>query len=198
MAELPKYYYLKPRISWISGSELEVSINDCSDIEVVEVPKTGIGDLSDGFHTFNELYYQRMMLFAVLVKAYKSKAWKSLYHADGQKPFGGGWFIVGITTPEGDYTYHYKDEYWDLFDCEELPIGKPWDGHTAEDVPRLCSLGPKDVTSCGECNRWRPVRKRGNELKIGWCAFEQQFREESEYCSKGRPKEAENDADIPN
>lgn len=42
-----------------------------------EIPETGIGDLSDGYHTFNGLYYQRMILFAVLVKAYKSKAWKS-------------------------------------------------------------------------------------------------------------------------
>ena len=25
-----------------------------------------IGDFSDGYHTFNELYYQRMMLFAVI------------------------------------------------------------------------------------------------------------------------------------
>lgn len=80
MAELPKYFYLKPRIvSRASAAKNEITVDDCSDIEVVEVPETGIGDLSDGFHTFNELYYQRMILFAALVKAYKSKAWKSLY-----------------------------------------------------------------------------------------------------------------------
>lgn len=33
----------------------------------VEIPATGIGDLSDGYHTFNSLYYQRMILFAALV-----------------------------------------------------------------------------------------------------------------------------------
>lgn len=27
-----------------------------------------IEDVSDGFHTFKQLYYQRMMLFAVIVK----------------------------------------------------------------------------------------------------------------------------------
>ena len=27
-----------------------------------------------------------------------------------------------------------------MFDCEELPVGKHWDGHTEEDVTRLFSL----------------------------------------------------------
>jgi len=99
-----------------------------------------IGDLSDGYHTFNQLYYQRMMLFAALVKQNKGRAWKSHRHEDGELCFGGGWFVVGITTPEGEYTYHYEDKYFDLFDCEELPAGKHWDGHTETDVTRLLSL----------------------------------------------------------
>ena len=99
-----------------------------------------IGDLSDGFHTFNDLYYQRMILFATLVKTYKDRAWKSLRHEDGELCFGGGWFIVGIDTPEGSYTYHYKAKYFDLFDCDILDYGKHWDGHTGKDVTRLLSL----------------------------------------------------------
>lgn len=99
-----------------------------------------IGDLSDGFHTFNSLYYQRMMLFATIVKQNKDKAWKSLRHEDGELCFGGGWFVVGIDTPEGSYTYHYEDNYFSLFDCEELECGKHWDGHTEKDVTRLLSL----------------------------------------------------------
>lgn len=99
-----------------------------------------IGDFSDGYHTFNQLYYQRMILFATIVKQNKSKAWKSLRHEDGELCFGGKWFIVGIDTPEGSYTYHYHTDYYDLFDCEELPKGKHWDGHTEEDVTRLLSL----------------------------------------------------------
>jgi len=99
-----------------------------------------IGDLSDGYHTFNQLYYQRMMLFAALVKQNRSNAWKSLRHEDGELCFGGGWFIVGIDTPEGSYTYHYEDKYFDVFDCEELERGKHWDGHTEKDVTRLLSL----------------------------------------------------------
>ena len=103
-----------------------------------------IDDLSDGFHTFRQLYYQRMILFAAIVKQNKDRAWKSLRHEDGELCFGGGWFIVGIDTPEGSYTYHYENMYFDLFDCEILDYGKHWDGHTEKDVTRLLSL--QDVT----------------------------------------------------
>lgn len=99
-----------------------------------------IGEVSDGFHTFNGLYKQRMILFAALVKAYKDNAWKSYRHEDGEYCFGGGWFIVGIDTPEGSYTYHYENKYWYMFDCIDLPRGKHWDGHTEKDVTRLLSL----------------------------------------------------------
>ena len=37
-----------------------------------------IGELSDGFHTFNSLYHQRAILFATIVNTYKELA-KSLY-----------------------------------------------------------------------------------------------------------------------
>lgn len=99
-----------------------------------------IDDLSDGFHTFRQLYYQRMMLFAAIVKQNRDKAWKSLRHEDGDLCFGGGWFIVGIDTPEGSYTYHYESNFYSLFECEELERGKHWDGHTEKDVTRLLSL----------------------------------------------------------
>lgn len=112
--------------------------------KVVEIPETGIGDLSDGYHTFNGLYEQGMILFAALVKAYKGKAWKSYRHEDGEYCFGGGWFIVGVDTPEGSYTYHYENKYWDMFDCVDLPRGKHWDGHTEADAEtRLMSLEPE-------------------------------------------------------
>ena len=112
---------------------------------ICEVAKVNsIGEVSDGFHTFNGLYEQRMILFAALVKAYKDKAWKSYRHEDGEYCFGGGWFIVGIDTPEGSYTYHYENKYWDMFDCVELPRAKHWDGHTEADAEtRLMSLNPE-------------------------------------------------------
>lgn len=108
--------------------------------DVREVPSGGIGEMSDGYHTFNGLYYQRMVLFSALVNAYQDRAWKSWKHEDGELCFGGGWFIVGIDTPQGSYTYHYEDKYWNWFECEELPVAKHWDGHTEKDVTRLLSL----------------------------------------------------------
>ena len=111
-----------------------------------------IDDLSDGFHTFRQLYYQRMMLFATIVKQNKDKAWKSLRHEDGELCFGGGWFVVGIDTPEGSYTYHYEDNYFSLFDCIELERGKHWDGHTEKDVTRLLSLPSVQLDPCDVCD----------------------------------------------
>lgn len=139
--------------------------------DVLSIPDGGIGEVSDGYHTFNGLYYQRMVLFATLVKQNKDKSWKSLRHEDGELCFGGGWFIVGIDTPDGSYTYHYEDNFWSMFDCQELPVAKHWDGHTEKDVTRLLSLAdvqivkhskwkldgepPWYVRECPECNeKW--------------------------------------------
>lgn len=99
-----------------------------------------IGEFSDGFHTFNSLYHQRAVLFATLVNTYSSHSWKSYRHEDGQLCFGGGWFIVGIDTPKGSYTYHYENKYWDMFNCQTYENAKHWDGHTDDDVERLLTL----------------------------------------------------------
>ena len=53
-----------------------------------------IGDFSDGFHTFNQLYHQRAVLFATIVNNFKRHAWKSLKHEDGKYCFDsdGKWY----------------------------------------------------------------------------------------------------------
>lgn len=119
----------------------------------IPVSETGVEDVSDGYHTFRQLYYQRMMLFATIVKQNKDKAWKSLKHENGKLCFDGGWFIVGIDTPKGSYTYHYETAYWSLFDCQELECGKHWDGHTEKDVTRLLSLMAQKWIPCSECEK---------------------------------------------
>ena len=45
--------------------------------DVIQVPNTGIGDVSDGYHTFNELYHHRAVLFSVICNLMPEKAWKS-------------------------------------------------------------------------------------------------------------------------
>ena len=109
-----------------------------------DLPAADVEKMSDGYHTFADLYEQRLILSAALAKN-NPHAWKSKRHEDGSVPFGGGWFIIGFDTDEGCYTYHYELKDWDLFQCEELDKGKPWDGHTSKDVRRLLSIPAADV-----------------------------------------------------
>lgn len=130
---------------------LEINKAICNNLKALEQePCDDTGEISDGYHTFNQLYHQRAILFATIVNQNKDKAWKSYKHSDGKYCFdsNGEWFIVGIDTPEGSYTYHYSKEYWDYFECKELDCGKEWDGHTEEDVTRLLSL---DHEPCSDC-----------------------------------------------
>lgn len=88
------------------------------------------GGVSDGDHTFSELYHHRAILTAGLFNAHPDMAWKSRAHADGS--MYGGYFIVGVNTPCGQATYHYALEYWDMFKVRELDRAPEWDGHTPE------------------------------------------------------------------
>ena len=96
------------------------------------------GETSDGYHTFNELYHHRMVLFSVVCNSYKDKAWKSKLHADGT--MFDDYFIVGVTTAEGNYSYHYHIDNWNYFDVEVLDKAPDWDGHKPSDIGRLLSL----------------------------------------------------------
>lgn len=97
--------------------------------------------ISCGPHTFNDLFHDRAILFNTLCKAFPEKAWKSRVHDNGDEWHG--LFIVGISTPDGPFTYHYKNELWDTFDVTELARAKPYDGHTSKDITRLYSLFSK-------------------------------------------------------
>lgn len=103
-----------------------------------ENPEVNVGKFSDGDHTFDDLYYHRMMLFAVICNTYPQCAWKSWKHEDGT--MYDDYFIVGITTPDGDYSYHYHKDYWNNFNVPELENAPHWDGHKPEDIGRIFSL----------------------------------------------------------
>ncbi len=93
------------------------------------------GEVSDGYHTFDELYEHRCTLFLALMKAHPTISWISTRHHDGSS--FGDWFIAGIRAPTGDVTYHLPARMWPHA-CETgafvLNVGMPWDGHTAADV----------------------------------------------------------------
>ena len=100
---------------------------------VTVIPPEGIGEMSDGYHTFNELYHHRAVLFSVICNAMPDKAWKSKRHDTGD--MYDGMFIVGIETNHGQATYHYDvDPYWDMFNVPELEYAPKWDGHTPQEA----------------------------------------------------------------
>ena len=96
------------------------------------------GSTSDGFHTFDELYHHRTVLFALLLDRWShadgvTRGWKSLQHADGS--MFDGFFIVGVDTGWGQATYHCKRDYWDLFShVPELEHAPEFDGHTPDET----------------------------------------------------------------
>lgn len=99
------------------------------------------GQISDGYHTFDELYAHRVRLFSTLMRAHPDKSWWSFKHHDGS--VWDGWIIAGIDTPAGTATYHLPVTEIEFFDegVRQLRRGKEWDGHTAADVlERLKSL----------------------------------------------------------
>lgn len=162
---------------------------------VSKAPSTDVEKMSDGYHTFADLYEQRLILSAALVKN-NPHAWKSKRHEDGSVPFGGGWFIMGFDTDEGCYTYHYELKDWDLFQCEELDKGKPWDGHTSKDVRRLLSIPAADVAPVVRCKDCIYTRKLygGLVCKYGTCSG--CFLREDFFCANGTRKETRKDGDV--
>ena len=98
--------------------------------------------ISDTRHTFEMLYYQRMILFALVCQAYPDLAFKSKKHFDEvNDPMFNGDFVAGIKTPKGITTFHFKLEYWNLFQVKELDNAPEYDGYTVEEaLERLASL----------------------------------------------------------
>lgn len=95
--------------------------------------------ISDGYHTFGELYEFRKVYNAALFNEWASNGLygvhKSKRHFDGEECFGGGWFIVVAILPTGQISNHYEIKDWDLFKCvAEEKVFVEFDGHTSEDV----------------------------------------------------------------
>lgn len=101
--------------------------------EALKLPEN-IGDVSDGHHTFNELYAHRVALFAALCRCLSEKSWKSKFHDDGTT--FEGWFIAGIGTEQGKMiTYHAPLSAWDdFYGVTVLERAPEFDGHTSGDV----------------------------------------------------------------
>lgn len=92
-------------------------------------------DVSDGYHTFGELYEHRCLLFVALMKAHPALSWRSRLHDNGSSD--PGWWVGGMRLPAGDISYHLPDPLWPLLDAANvatLERAPKWDGHTSADV----------------------------------------------------------------
>lgn len=93
------------------------------------------GKVSDGFHTFDELYEHRFLLFVNLMRSNPAISWRANNHDDGT--MFEGWFIAGMHLPTGDITYHMPVRMWTLLDSSGIQTtlrAPKWDGHTPADV----------------------------------------------------------------
>lgn len=90
---------------------------------------------TDSYHSFQELYAHRIVLFLCLMKFNKDISWKSRLHSDGTSY--GDWFLAGMTLPTGDVSYHIPNQYWGMIeDIKILERAPVYDGYTSEDVIR--------------------------------------------------------------
>lgn len=112
--------------------------------DLIKSVKPDTNQISDGYHTFGELYDHRIELYLILcriLKEYRAKfdplvlnVWRSKTHSDGSSYEG--WFILGIGTNMGEQiSYHLPISRWeDAAFAEEYETAPDFDGHTSKDV----------------------------------------------------------------
>lgn len=105
---------------------------------VQKLPNNFRVKVDNGYHSFRKLYDHRTLLFAFICNQNKDIAWKTWKHDDYSVSVD--FFIAGIETPEGIFSYHCHKDYWDIFETKEIDKVEYWDGHSSKDIDRLFSL----------------------------------------------------------
>jgi len=112
-------------------------------VELIRMdPDKDTGKISDGFHTFDELYQHRITLFLSLISVLAKtrnkdvSIWWSKLHHDGSS--FEGWILVCIQSNGEQISYHIEEKYIPILEnfegVMELETGLKWDGHTPSDV----------------------------------------------------------------
>lgn len=114
-----------------------------------------VGKISDGYHTFDELYEHRIELWIAICRIHSEQkemhttlgwykdVWRAKKHSDGSN--FKGWFILGMSFVETPYTkyadnprqitYHLPISKWEDCDfAQTLNKAPKFDGHTSEQV----------------------------------------------------------------
>ena len=93
------------------------------------------GEISDGYHTFDELYLHRHVLFCSLMVSNPGLSWRAEKHSDGT--FFKGYFIAGMDLGGKQITYHLPGSFWNMLNGKGLTTydyAPDFDGHTSDDV----------------------------------------------------------------
>jgi hypothetical protein len=120
----------KNKLKFLSAGELNYLIKNNG------IDTNGI---SDGYHTFGELYNHRIELWIAICRILSRDEdgfdiWKSKKNSDGSE--WEGWFLLGIGEMAGSQiTYHLPISKWDECEfAESLELPPIFDGHTSDDV----------------------------------------------------------------
>jgi hypothetical protein len=110
-------------------------------------------DISDGYHTFTELYEHRCLLFLNLCLCAPGKArWKKDYEA---------WFCLYLETQNGQISYHLPDKFISYIDgLIKRDDNYQWDGHSSADVLKrldACADWAKPCTAPVRTEKPRPL-----------------------------------------
>lgn len=114
--------------------------HDCIN-ELIRFLDLDTNKISDGYHTFGELYDHRIILYLCLLAYIQQDnrfiTWYSGTHNDDSQ--WGGWIVVGVINRDTkeQISYHIPEEYSDALDLlriQNLEKAPKWDGHTPNDV----------------------------------------------------------------
>jgi hypothetical protein len=124
-------------LAW--GTELAHEL-ESAQAELVRLnAELAAGNASDGYHTHNELYEQRLLYHAHIAQRWYAEGVpvvKSKRHHTGEECLGGGWFIVMMYLATGQVSQHYPISAWNLFAVPAEETAWQWDGHDAAEGNR--------------------------------------------------------------
>lgn len=98
-------------------------------------PGCTTGQVSDGYHTFDELYEHRHLLFIALMQSHPTVSWCSLRHEDGS--IYKGWFIAGMHLGGKSITYLLPEKHWQTIEAIGITIlskAPTWDKNVSTDI----------------------------------------------------------------
>lgn len=119
-----------------------------------------VGEVSDSYHTFNELCEHRLALFVCLMKSNPEMSWRANNNHDGSSYEG--WFIAGMSLPCGDISYRLPSRLWTTLDNAGIATSNrapQCDGHSSNDVIHRLEQWASSIKKVG--TKYKPARPKG-------------------------------------